>query len=258
MHCKNGQFYIGCADYFSSIFYYCRCWCYHQQRLPISAPFFTRYLNTLYCSRCWCYHQQQIRILAPFFTQISKYKYAFTTQNNPLVFSMHYPIYPACFFTATNLNWKPLLSRNVHKDIVMNSLRYMQRDKKISLYAFVIMSNHLHLIWQPLGKHTPKQNQHNFLKYTAQQIKFNLMSCSRLKLEVYRVNASDREYQFWERNALSIELYTERVFLQKLNYIHQNPVKARLTVYPEDYRYSSARFYETGIDEWNILSHYRG
>lgn len=192
------------------------------------------------------------------FTPRFRYKYAFTYHNNPLGLSMHYPTYPASFFTATNLNWKPLLSRNVHNDIVMNSLSYMQGDKRISLYAFVIMSDHIHLIWQPLGNHTPKQNQHNFLKYTAQQIKFNLLECSRAELETYRVNASDREYQFWERNALSIELYSEKVFLQKLNYIHQKPVRARLCMYPEDYHYSSAKFYETGMDDWGILSHYRG
>jgi REP element-mobilizing transposase RayT len=120
------------------------------------------------------------------------------------------------------------------------------------------MSDHLHLIWQPLGDHTAKQNQHNFLKYTAQQIKFHLLEHGRGELEIYRVKATDREFQFWERNSLSIELYSTKVFMQKLNYIHQNPVLAGLCLYPEEYHYSSAKFYETGIDDWGILSHYRG
>lgn len=106
----------------------------------------------------------------------------------------------------------------------MKSLSFLQKDQRILLYAFVIMSNHLHFIWQPLGMHTPKQNQHNFLKYTAQQIKFHLLEHDKAELETYKVKAADREYQFWERNPLSIELYSEKVFLQKLNYIHQNPV----------------------------------
>ena len=140
----------------------------------------------------------------------------------------------------------------------MKSLGFLQKDQRILLYAFVIMSNHLHLIWQPLGIHTPKQNQHNFLKYTAQQIKFYLLEHDRVGLENYKVKAADREYQFWERNPLSIELYSEKMFMQKLNYLHKNPVKAGLCLYPEDYHYSSASFYETGVDEWGILSLCRG
>ena len=132
------------------------------------------------------------------------------------------------FFTATNLNWKPLLAWDAHKQIVMDSLLFLHKDHRIVLYAFVIMPNHLHFIWQPYGIHTPKQNQHNFLKYTAQQIKFHLIKYSRAALAEYKVDAADREYQFWERNPLSIELYSEKVLLQKLHYLHRNPVKAGL------------------------------
>ena len=140
----------------------------------------------------------------------------------------------------------------------MNSLLFLKNDKRVIVYAFVIMANHIHLIWQPTGVHTPKQNQHNFLKFTAQMIKFHLLKNNLILLKDYRVNASDREYQFWERNPLSIELYSEKVFIQKLNYLHNNPVKAGLCTYPEDYIYSSALFYETGKDAWGILTHYKG
>ncbi len=166
--------------------------------------------------------------------------------------------YPASFFTATNLNWLPLLKPDSHKKIIVESLYFLQKDKRIVLYAFVIMSNHIHLIWQPYGEHLPKRIQHSFLKYTAQQIKFNLLKNDRVELKRYKVDAADREYQLWERNSLSIELYHEKVFLQKLNYLHANPVKAGLCSYPEEYKYSSARFYETGVDEWSILTHYKG
>jgi putative transposase len=59
---------------------------------------------------------------------------------------------------------------------------------------------------------------------------------------------------------LSIDIYSEKIFLQKLNYIHQNPGKEKwkLTQFPEDYHYSSAGFYETGIDVLGILSHCKG
>lgn len=62
----------------------------------------------------------------------------------------------------------------------------------------------------------------------------------------------------WKRESLSVELWSEAVFLQKLNYIHDNPVAAGLVTNSYDYKYSSAKFYETGIDCYNMLTHYKG
>jgi hypothetical protein len=74
--------------------------------------------------------------------------------------------------------------------------------------------------------------------------------------EIFRVNAADRLYQFWERNPLPIILYNENVFLQKLEYIHNNPVKAGLCLLPEDYYFSSASFYLNGDKRFDFLTHY--
>ena len=67
-------------------------------------------------------------------------------------------------------------------------------------------------------------------------------------------NKKDRNYQFWKRDSVQVDLYSEKFFRQKLNYIHDNPVKACLCVLPEDYKYSSAVFYETGIDRWGLIN----
>lgn len=75
-------------------------------------------------------------------------------------------------------------------------------------------------------------------------------------LESFRVSAADREYQIWERNPLSIELFSEKVYLQKVDYLHYNPVEAGLCEKPEDYYYSSARFYETSVDDFGFLTHW--
>ena len=166
-----------------------------------------------------------------------------------------YPIYLPQFFTATILEWKYLLKPDKYKDVIIESLQFLVKHKKITLYAFVIMTNHIHLIWQTLPGKTPTQIQHSFLKYTAQQIKFDLIEHHPLVLERFRVDAKDRTYQFWERNSLGIDLYTHAVFMQKLNYIHWNPVKAGLCTLPEEYYYSSAKFYWTGVDEFNMLTH---
>ena len=124
------------------------------------------------------------------------------------------------------------------------------------IYGYVIMPNHIHLIWQIQDGFKQDKIQMRFLKFTAQQMKFKLQKENPVALEQYRVNAKDREYQFWERNALSVDLWSEAVFDQKLEYIHNNPLqeKWRLAEFPEGYRYSSAGFYLTGHDEFGLIT----
>jgi hypothetical protein len=105
---------------------------------------------------------------------------------------------------------------------------------------------------------TPISIQHSLLTNTAQRIKSDLEENHPTVLSHFKVNAKDREYQLWERNSLGIDLYTPEMFLQKINYIHNNPVTAGLCRLPEEYHYSSARFYELGIDDFNLLTHYNG
>lgn len=103
------------------------------------------------------------------------------------------------------------------------------------------------------------QVQLSFLKYTSQQIKFDLKQNHAELLGQFKVSAKDREYQFWERNALSVDLFSETVFQQKLTYIHNNPIqeKWKLAGVPEAYYWSSAEFYTTGTDRFGFLTHYK-
>jgi REP element-mobilizing transposase RayT len=169
------------------------------------------------------------------------------------VFVTEYPQ----FFTASIKGWYKLLEHDKYKDIIVNSLRFLVEDKRIKLYAFVIMSDHLHLIWQMQPLIHPQHVQRDFLKYTAQQIKHDLQKNHPELLSHFESDANDRTYQFWKRRALSIELRMNKVYRQKLDYIHLNPVKAGFCKLPEEYKYSSALFYETGIDNWGFLSHHR-
>ena len=164
------------------------------------------------------------------------------------------------FFTATILEWKTLLSEDAYKDIIIKSLQFLSDEKSIVVYGFVIMPNHVHLIWQIQDGYKQPAIQQRFMKFTAQQMKFKLQDSRDKKLSTFLVNATDRQYQFWERNPLSIDLWSPEVFMQKLDYIHNNPIqdKWRLVEFPEDYKYSSARYYETGVDEFGFLQHYSG
>ncbi len=92
------------------------------------------------------------------------------------------------------------------------------------------------------------------MKYTAQKIKFDLQKTNPQYLEKFKVKAKDCEYQIWKRLPLSVELFTEKGYVQKIDYIHNNPVRAGLCKYPEEYKYSSAKYYELGIDEFGLFN----
>ncbi len=163
------------------------------------------------------------------------------------------------FFTATILHWKHLLKQDKYKDIIIGSLRWLVVNKRVKVYSFVIMPNHLHLLWQMQAGFERPDVQRDVLKFTAQQIRFDMQVNHPGWLSAFEVKAKDRRYQFWERNPLSVDLYTEAVFLQKLACVHGNPQQLhwQLCDAAGDYRYSSARFYETGRDNWGFLTHYR-
>ncbi len=171
---------------------------------------------------------------------------------------MKFPSIWPQFFTATIQKWKPLLKDDEYKDIITQGLKFLVNENRIDLSAFVVMSNHVHLIWQPLQHYTLTQIQSSFMTYTAKAIKRKLALENPDLLEQLRVNKYDRTYQVWKREPLSIELFTEKAFLQKLEYIHQNPVTAGLVNFAEEYKYSSAQFYLIGVDEFNMITHYTG
>jgi REP element-mobilizing transposase RayT len=164
------------------------------------------------------------------------------------------------FFTATIFDWKHLLKEDEHKAIIIKSLRFLKNEGSIVIYSYVIMPNHIHIIWQIQDGFKKETVQMRFLKFTSQQIKFKLMDTGNTLLHGFLVNAADRKYQFWKRNSLSIDLWSDEIFMQKLEYIHNNPLqdKWNLAKLPEEYRYSSARFYWDGFDEFNLLTHYNG
>ena len=162
------------------------------------------------------------------------------------------------FITITCLNWAPILKDDVFKDIITNSLSFLSKADKIAVYGFVIMNNHFHLIWQILNDHIREDVQRDFLKFTSQQILKHLRNADSPLLDDLFVGAKDRRYQLWERNSLSIPLWSAGVFEQKLSYIHSNPVKAGLCQYQEDYKYSSAEFYDKNINRWDFLVHHEG
>jgi putative transposase len=166
-------------------------------------------------------------------------------------------IYHPEFFTGTILNWQKLLKVEKYKLAILEELTFLVRSNKIILYAYCIMDNHIHLIWQIKGNTHPSIIKRSFFTRTALFFKKDLIINHPNVLEYFKSSQGDRTHHFWERRPLGIDLFTDKVFEQKLDYIHDNPVKADLCKNQEDYKYSSASFYLTGKDDWNILTHYR-
>ena len=116
------------------------------------------------------------------------------------------------------------------------------------------MPSHIHILWCKQPDWLNKNVQQHFSKFTAQQIKFSLLNNSG-DISNYKSTQNDREYQFWERRPFKATMYNRKVLEEKLDYIHHNPVKAGLCDLPEDYIYSSARYYVLNAGN-ELLTHY--
>ncbi|WP_421762911.1 transposase [Ekhidna sp.] len=159
------------------------------------------------------------------------------------------------FYTASILDWHQVLSEREVKKIIIDSLEFLVKDKSVAVSAFVIMPNHIHIIWKPLRQNLKLR----FMKFTAQKIKFWLVDNNSHYLEKLIVNKKDRTYQVWQRNTLATELYTPKVIEQKLDYIHNNPCQGKwmLADDPTSYPWSSASFYEADDETFSFLTDYR-
>lgn len=158
------------------------------------------------------------------------------------------------FLTATIYKWLPLLEENNNKQVIVDYLRKLSDDRLITVYAFILMPNHIHIIWSQNkmnGKETP---QGSLLKYTAHTFLKQLKAESRSFL--YEVTAANKKHEIWQRDSLSIAIYTRKVAEQKLDYIHNNPIRGKWQLAKDDldYYFSSARFYENGVDEFGFLN----
>ena len=120
------------------------------------------------------------------------------------------------------------------------------------------MPNHIHLIWKISDGFERKNVQGALFSFTAHEFQKKIKRNNSALLENYVVNNVDREYQFWKREPMIKECWTGKFFRQKLNYTHFNPCQLHwnLADVPENYGYSSAKFYETGIRNFTFLTHF--
>jgi REP-associated tyrosine transposase len=155
------------------------------------------------------------------------------------------------FITFGVFEWVDVFTRQVYRDIVLESIRYCQTEKDLLLHAWCIMSNHVHLIASAKDNNL-SDIVRDFKKFTSKQIIKAIMENSQESrkewmLAVFRkageANSRNNQYQFWRQDNQPREVYSPAFVFQKLNYIHNNPVEAGIVGSPEDYLYSSAMDY---------------
>jgi REP element-mobilizing transposase RayT len=153
------------------------------------------------------------------------------------------------FLTFQIVGWIDLFTRKIYRDIVIDSLKYCQEKKGLNLFAFVIMSNHMHLLAQSRSDNLSGFIR-DFKRFTSGEfIDFiengneSRRDWLRVVFEYHGMLKSKQDNQIWTHENHAELIYSQKFIDQKINYIHNNPVKSGIVAKPEDYIYSSARNY---------------
>ncbi|GAB2518111.1 REP-associated tyrosine transposase [Spirosoma aerophilum] len=155
------------------------------------------------------------------------------------------------FVTFTVVQWVDVFTRRHYKDLILDSIRYCVAQKGLELYAYCLMTNHLHMIvgsnkdpiqyiMRDMKRHTSTQ-LFPMIENDSEESRRGWM-CWIFK-RAGLSNPANNVHQLWQQGFHPIELFTDSVLQQKLDYIHNNPVEAGFVDEPEDYLYSSARNY---------------
>lgn len=157
------------------------------------------------------------------------------------------------YMTFTVVGWIDIFSRQVYRDVFLKNLQHCRSHKDLSLGGYVIMTNHVHVIWQSRsGKLS--DTLRDFKSYCTKQfieiIQTENESRKDWLLHMFRFHANrtnkNKEFKIWTNNNHPEEITSMEFMMIKLNYIHENPVRAGWVKKPEDYLYSSASNYAAG------------
>jgi putative transposase len=166
------------------------------------------------------------------------------------------------FLTFSIMGWIDIFSRQCYRDIILSSFRFCRENKALQIGAYVIMSNHIHTIWTALNNNL-SDIVRDFKTYTSKAITAAIQEEpeSRREWLLYMFSfyanqtAANDYFKVWTNNNHPEAIYTDSFMRTKLNYIHENPVRAGLVAEPSHYLYSSAASYEgkKGLMEIDFL-----
>ena len=153
--------------------------------------------------------------------------------------------------------WVDVFTRNEYKNILVENLKYCQEYKGLEIFAWCVMTNHVHLIIRAGGENLLQDILRDFKKFTSKTIikviEKNIQeSRKEWLLQQFK---TDEGIRFWRGDNKPIELWSNKVIDQKIEYVHMNPVEEGLVFRPEDYVYSSASDYagEKGLLDVTVI-----
>lgn len=162
----------------------------------------------------------------------------------------------AYFISFATVYWIDVFTRDMYFSIITASLDYCRKNKGMEIYGYCIMPSHIHLIFRS-AEADPSGLIRDFKGFTSRKmlktIEENTQESRKEWLlwmfeKAAKKNSNVKNRQFWQQNNKPIELWSLKVFEQKLNYIHNNPVVSGFVTNPIDWKYSSARNYASNDD----------
>jgi len=168
------------------------------------------------------------------------------------------------FVTSTITDWVDIFTKSAYCNIVVDSLKYCQQNKGLVVHAWVIMTNHIHLIISRNSKLLLSEIMRDFKRFTSieliKELQGNVLHAENPRaggnkrnkwiLELFHKAAKNlnrvNHFKVWQDGNHPIELDSNSILEQKLNYLHNNPVTAGIVYNSEDYVYSSAIDYTGG------------
>ncbi len=151
---------------------------------------------------------------------------------------------PALYITIVTKDRLPVFRTTQMTELLCTAIDEARKSAGFLLFAYVIMLDHMHLL---TSRPSTTSNVLRVLKgVTARRVidylKANGYSSSLGKLQ-HRERERHYRYSLWQTEKNVLPVFSEGMFMEKLNYIHQNPVRAGLAVRATDYRWSSARIW---------------
>lgn len=155
------------------------------------------------------------------------------------------------FLTLTVVDRVDVFTRPTYKQNIVDSLAYCQKNKGLELYAWVLMTNHIHLLASATEGFNLSDILRDFKKFTNKIITNRILaepeSRRKWMLNQFefagRHNSRVKDFKFWQDGNEAKEIHTNEFMFQKLHYIHENPVRREIVEFPEQYLHSSARSY---------------
>ncbi len=172
----------------------------------------------------------------------------------------------AYFITLTTVGWIDVFTRARQKYLLISSLQHCQREKGLEIYAYCIMTNHLHLLCQAREGYNLPDIIRDFKKHTSKRIVQNIFHYPESRREWmldYFARACEhlkrsQNYKVWQNGYHAEAAFSNKFIKQKMAYIHNNPVAEKIVQFPEDYIFSSARNYAGLESELEIVEVFVG